>query len=250
MNDYSKGEDIVIIYEQTQCEVGPSEVRRVEEEDLENLKSLRPGCCHQPKNDEIYNSPEKQNGDASNIILGIPQIKRFKNMQQKSKRKIDLSRNKRGETQCEFGRSKVRGLAEKDVVSKFSFDGNVRGIIKKDLELFSKFSFEKMHEEEYLGKSDYYFKCVFCGPKICPIEVQRLEELEEDEESANTPRREEEEEEEETAKDARQKKGQKDKTQKGKKSMTKKFDDGTENIGLYIDTINMHIGDNHSIYYK
>ena len=88
MNDYSKGEDIVIIYEQTQCEVGPSEVRRVEEEDLENLKSLRPGCCHQPKNDEIYNSPEKQNGDASNIILGIPQIKRFKNMQQKSKKKI------------------------------------------------------------------------------------------------------------------------------------------------------------------
>merc|ERR1712051_551041 len=128
-------------------------------------------------------------------------------MQQKSKRKIDLSRNKRGETQCEFGRSKVRGLAEKDVVSKFSFDANVRGIIKKDLELFSKFSFKKMHEEEYLGKSDYYFKCVFCGPKICPIEVQRLEELEV----------------EETAKDARQKKGQNDKTQKGKKSMTKKF---------------------------
>ena len=88
MNDYSKGEDIVIIYEQTQCEVGPSEVRRVEEEDLENLKSLRPGCCHQPKNDEIYNSPEKQNGDASNIILGIPQIKRFKNMQQKSKKRF------------------------------------------------------------------------------------------------------------------------------------------------------------------
>ena len=32
--------------------------------------------------------------------------------------------------------------------------------------------------------------------------------------------------------------------------MTKKFDDGTENIGLYIGTINTHIGDNHSIYYK
>ena len=79
---------------------------------------------------------------------------------------------------------------------------------------------------------------------------EEVEEEEEDEESANTPRREEEEEVEETAKDARQKKGQKDKTQKGKKSMTKKFDDGTENIGLYIDTINMHIGDNHSIYYK
>ena len=29
-----------------------------------------------------------------------------------------------------------------------------------------------------------------------------------------------------------------------KKMMTKKFDDGTENIGLYIDTINIYIGDN------
>merc|ERR1712008_100489 len=32
-----------------------------------------------------------------------------------------------------------------------------------------------------------------------------------------------------------------------KKMMTKKFDDDTENVGLYIDTINIYIGDNQEI---
>ena len=49
-------------------EAGPSEVRRVEKEDLEILKTLctKP-CVHQSKNDEIYNSPEKQSGVVSNF---------------------------------------------------------------------------------------------------------------------------------------------------------------------------------------
>jgi ribosomal protein L44E len=200
-------------------EAGPSKVRRVEKEDLEILKTLctKP-CVHQSKNDKIHNSPEKQSGDVSN----------------------------------------------------FSF-----------------------------------VKCVFCGLKNCPIEVQRLEvqrfeEEEEDEESANTPRHEEEV--KETAKDARQQKGQKGKKSKNhnmkiskdtskmllilkchkcskefdstfelykhqnrrhkvkfansysylndfqnfslKKIMTKKLNDGTENTGLYIDTINIYNGHN------
>ena len=47
---------------------GPSKVRRVEKEDLEILKTLctKP-CVHQSKNDEIYNSPEKQSGVVSNF---------------------------------------------------------------------------------------------------------------------------------------------------------------------------------------
>merc|ERR1712008_548281 len=88
---------------------------------------------------------------------------------------------------------------------------------EEDLEIFSKFYFEEMSEEEDLGKSDYYFKCVFCGASNilnCPLEVQRLEEEEEDEESANTPRHEEVV--VETANTATQQKGQPGKSQKGK----------------------------------
>ena len=148
-----------------------------------------------------------------------------------SPEKIDLSCNKKGEdivtiykeTQCDnnlpsasTGRRNGEGSQTRSEVEE------------EDLEIFSKFAFEEMSEEEDLGKSDYYFKCEFCGASnilnwncfFIPflkqtLEVQRLEEQEEDEESANTPRHEEVV--GETANTARQQKGQLGKSQKGKK---------------------------------
>ena len=122
-------------------------------------------------------------------------------------------------------------ILEKDVNDSKGEAGpsKVRRVEKEDLEILKTLCTkpcvhqsknDKIHnspEKQSGDVSNFSFvKCVFCGLKNCPIEVQRLEvqrfeEEEEDEESANTPRHEEEV--KETAKDARQQKGQ-----KGKKS--------------------------------